>query len=161
MMNVIAPEDLCLDAGRKPVATLPCPARDHQSHQDDARDCCPVGTPAGRTVRDVLDKVAAELAELARLLDRFETEVGPRILEAAARDLSLVVELQSLDEIGQRVSGLVAFLAALAPTAASRCRLDPGPAAERVTLAAMAARLGFREDDLPPTSQGHGDCELL
>jgi hypothetical protein len=124
---------------------------------------CRLGTPAAQAVplRDVLDRVAKELLDLAELLDRFETEMGPRILEAASRDPVLMRQLQSLDQIGQRVAGLVAFLAALAPTAGRRCRLDPGPAADAVTLADMAARLGFRDENAPSASIELGDCEML
>lgn len=124
---------------------------------------CPPGLDPEPTVplRDVLDRVARELAHLADLLARFETEVGPRMLEAAERDPRLVWHLQGLDQIVQRATGLVAFLAALAPTAGGRCRLDPGPAAGVVTLADMAARLGFRDDEIPPAVVDEGDCELL
>lgn len=137
--------------------------RDGEAHQDREPGSCPIGIPAAQAVplRDVLDRLAEELADLAGLLDRFETEVGPRILEAASRDPNLVRQLQSLDQIGQRVTGLVAFLAALAPTAARRCHLDPGPAAEAVTLADMATRLGFRDEEAPSVSVDRGDCELL
>jgi hypothetical protein len=120
-----------------------------------------VAPAASVPLRAVLERVGQELAQLAERLDRFETEVGPRILEAAGRDADLVHHLQSLDEIGQRVTGLVVFLGALAPSAASRCRLDPRPAAGVVTLADMAARLGFRDEDEPAVHVDGGDCELL
>lgn len=83
------------------------------------------------------------------------------MLEVAGRDPKLVQHLQGLDQIGQRVTGLVAFLVALAPTAGGRCRLDPGTAAGVITLADMAARLGFRDEEGPPARIDRGDCELL
>lgn len=147
-------------------ASSPCEGlegREPAPHQDGEPGSCPIGIPTAPAVplRDVLDRVAAELVDLARLLERFETAAGPRILEAATRDPNLVRQLQSFDQIGQRVMGLVAFLTALAPTVARRCHLDPRPAAGVVTLADMAARLAFRDEGVPSASVDRGDCELL
>ncbi len=112
-------------------------------------------------LRNVLGRVGEELERLAGLLDRFETAVGPCLPEAAGRDPSLVRQVQSLDEIGQSLNGLVAFLAALVPDTASQWHLDPGPAAGVVKLADLAARLGFRDEGKPSASVDPGDFELL
>lgn len=147
-------------------ATGPSESSDgHENDPPEIGDSCSChdgSVPATNVpLRDVLERVGQELAHLAERLDRFETEVGPRILAAAGRDPDLVRHLQSLDEIGQRVTGLVVFLGALAPSAASRCRLDPRPAAGVVTLAQMAARLGFHDEEEPTVPVEGGDCELL
>jgi hypothetical protein len=124
--------------------------------------CCHEGSaPEPHTLREVLERVGQELARVAERLAQFETSVGPRLSEAAGRDLELVTGLQSLDEIGQRVTGLVAFLGALAPSADGRCSLDPGPAAGIVTLADMAARLAFRDQDAATIPADLGDYEMF
>jgi len=112
-------------------------------------------------LRNVLGRVGEELERLAGLLERLETAIGPWFPEAAGRDPGLVQQVQSLDEIGQSLNGLVAFLAALVPDTASQWHLDPGPAAGVVKLADLAARLGFRDENRPPVPVARGDCELL
>ncbi len=112
-------------------------------------------------LRNVLGRVGEELERLAGLLDRFETAIGPWLPEAVGRDPRLVRQVQSLDEMGQSLNGLVAFLAALVPDTASQWHLDPGPAAGVVKLADLAARLGFRDEGKPSDTVDPGDCELL
>jgi hypothetical protein len=112
-------------------------------------------------LRNVLGRVGEELERLAGLLDRFETRVGPLLPEVVGHDPRLVQQVQCLDEIGQSLNGLVAFLVALVPDTASQWHLDPGPAAGVVKLADLAARLGFRDAMEQPASVDPGDCELL
>lgn len=116
----------------------------------------------GVPLRDALERLGQEVAELARMLERFEAAAGPHLLDAAGRSPDLVQQLQNLDHIGQGMVGLAAYLAALAPAAASGCRIDPGPATQVVMLADLAARLAFRDEKgAAAEALGRGDCELF
>jgi hypothetical protein len=109
---------------------------------------------------DVLGRVGHELSHLARLLAHLEILLGPLIVEAAGRDAAVLRHMQGFDHIGQKVSGLADFLAALAPAASDQWTLDPTEAARVVTLADLASRLVFEEDQNACATAG-GDCELF
>jgi hypothetical protein len=109
---------------------------------------------------DLLGRVGHELSHLARLLAHLELLLGPLITEAAARDANILRHMQGFDHIGQKASGLAAFLAALAPAASDQWMIDPSEAARVVTLADLASRLVFSEEDKTSCSAG-GDCELF
>lgn len=112
-------------------------------------------------IGDVLSRVGHELGHLARLLEHLETLVGPLTLEAAGRDVGFLHHMQGFDHIGQKVSGLADFLAALAPAAPSQWLVDPAAAARVVTLADLASRLAFSDEKETSCSTACGDCELF
>jgi hypothetical protein len=112
-------------------------------------------------IGDILSRVGHELGHLARLLEHLETLVGPLTLDAASKDANFMHHMQGFDHIGQKMSGLSAFLAALAPDASSRWLVDPTAAARVVTLADLASRLAFVDEDQPSCSTAMGDCELF
>ncbi|MEJ0096639.1 MAG: hypothetical protein WDN46_25510 [Methylocella sp.] len=112
-------------------------------------------------IADVLGRVGHELAHLARLLEHFESIAAPLALEAARRDVDLMREMQGLDHIGQKLSALADFLAALAPAASKRWMVHPSAAARVVRLADLAARLGFSDGNEASCAAAWGDVELL
>jgi len=121
------------------------------------------GEPSGSPhvpISDVLGRVSDELAHLARLLDHLESLIGPLILEAGRRDADVLHHAQGIDHIGQKLSGLAAFLAALAPDASGQWLIDPSAAAKVVTLADLASRLGFSSKDAR-SLDAWGDCDLF
>lgn len=118
---------------------------------------CPSQAPIG----DVLGRVGHELSHLARLLAHLEILLGPLIVEAAAHDAALLHHMQGFDHIGQKMSGLAAFLAALAPAASEQWTIDPTEAARVVTLADLASRLVFSDEDKSSCATAGGDCELF
>ncbi len=112
-------------------------------------------------IADVLGRVGYELAHLARLLERFESIAAPLVLEAGRSDVALMREMQGFDHIGQKLSALVDFLAALAPAASDHWMVDPSAAARIVRLADLAARLGFSDGSEPSCAAAWGDVELF
>lgn len=125
-----------------------------------ADNAVPVAAPRV-PIRDVLGRVGHELAHLARMLDQLQVFVAPSILEAAGKDPRLLHQIQSLDHIVQKVAALSDFLAALGPTASGHWLVDPAEAARVVTLAELAARLGFLDDGDGSCATAGGDFELF
>ncbi len=112
-------------------------------------------------IADVLSRISYELAHLSRLLEHFERFAAPLVVEAARRDADVLHQMQGFDHIGQKLSGLADFLAALAPAASDRWTVDPSAAARSVTLADLAARLGFSDENGASCSTAWGDFELF
>jgi CelD/BcsL family acetyltransferase involved in cellulose biosynthesis len=112
-------------------------------------------------IADVLRRVGRELAHLGRVLEQFENLTIPFILEAGRRDVDLLHQVQGVDHIGQTLSGLADFLAALAPAASDRWRVDPRAAAGTVTLAELAARLALSDEGGSTCPDERGDVELF
>ena len=117
--------------------------------------------PLHAPMADVLARVAHELNHLSGRIGHVETLVGPLVLTAAPRDADLLRHIQDLDHIRQKVEGLADFLAALALVAPGDCLVDAGGAARLVTLADLAARLAFSDDDAAAPGAAFGDCELF
>ncbi|WP_036255499.1 hypothetical protein [Methylocapsa acidiphila] len=118
-------------------------------------------------IGDLLVRVSAELAHLGQMLDDLEAVVGRLIIEAGRRDPDVMHHAQGFDHIGQKISGLADFLAALAPSAPRHWLIDPGLAARALTLADLASRLGAPgawsrpNEKLDSTTSNRGDCELF
>jgi hypothetical protein len=70
------------------------------------------------------------------------SSVGPLLTQLAAREGRHLYELQEFDHIEQRLRGLSDFLSVLSPELPDHWLLDPSYASSRVTLAALAMRLG-------------------
>ena len=92
----------------------------------------PVGEP--------LLRAAQELERMAHDADR----LGGRLAELAGGDMAAMEDIQRLDLLGQQMAGLAAFLTALAATAPADLLVDAASAAEGLTLAEQARRLGGR-----------------
>lgn len=84
--------------------------------------------------------VEAELVELGRLAEQFQTVLGPAMLRAAD-DFACHQEAQMIDLITQRLYGLSDFMRALRPSVPEAWAVDPDAAARVVTLGDMACRL--------------------
>jgi len=117
----------------------------------------PMQVPIG----DVLNRTGHELVHLAWLLENLQGHILPFIEEAAAGDANILHQTQSFDKIGQIAKCLSEFLAALALTAPRRWVVDPSAAAENVTLADLASRLGFSDEEKNLCSTAWGDCDML
>lgn len=112
-------------------------------------------------ITDVLSRAGHELAELARLLDELQILINPFIQEAARGDPYFLNQIQSFDHIGQKVTGLADFLAALALAAPRGWQVDAATAARTVMLADLSSRLAFTDDAKGSCSTAWGDYEIF
>jgi len=112
-------------------------------------------------VADVLSRAGHELVQLAWLLEHLQRQIGPQLHEAASRDANILHQMQSFDHIGQKVTGLADFLAALAQGVPRQWLVDAGAAAQSVTLADLSSRLGFTNEEKDSCATAWGDCELF
>jgi hypothetical protein len=117
----------------------------------------PMQVPIG----DVLNRAGHELVHLAWLLENLQSHILPFIQEAAACDANVLRQMQSFDQIGQIANCLSDFLAALALNAPRRWLVDPSAASQNVTLADLASRLGFTDEEKNSCSTAWGDCDLF
>jgi hypothetical protein len=69
--------------------------------------------------------------------------------------------MQSFDHIGQKVTGLADFLAALALVAPRQWLVDPGAAARTVRLADLSSRLGFTDEETDSCTTPWGHCDFF
>ncbi|HEY8006466.1 MAG TPA: hypothetical protein VIE66_06640 [Methylocella sp.] len=117
--------------------------------------------PLDIPIADVLSRTGNELAQLAGHLKNLQNHIGPLVQKAAARDANVLHQMQSLDHIAQKSAALADFLAALAREVPSGWHIDPGTAAQTVTLAEMSSRLGFSGEDKDACAGGWGDCDFF
>jgi len=112
--------------------------------------------PASSVVQiaHILTQVGGELSDVARAIEARLSSIGPLLTQLAARDGRHLYELQEFDHIEQKLRGLADFLSILAPELPEHWMLDPTYASSRVTLAALAVRLG----SLPKTSLDEEDA---
>jgi hypothetical protein len=114
-------------------------------------------------VGDLLRRVADELRNAARAVDDVYAAAGDAegVVQSAAQHLPLVQALQELDHTYQKISCLADFLNGLAQSAPEQWALDPAPAAEAITLSALAARLRSPDALALTSDPADGDLELF
>ncbi|WGJ15760.1 hypothetical protein QEV83_05735 [Methylocapsa sp. D3K7] len=112
-------------------------------------------------IADVLSRTGNELAQLAGYLKNLQSHIGPLVQKAAACDANVLHQMQSLDHMAQKSVALADFLAALAREMPSGWRVDPGGAAQTVTLADLSSRLGFSSEGKDACTSGWGDCDFF
>ena len=93
------------------------------------------------SMSSILRAVGSEIGELGRVADRLQDTIGSLVEQAGCREIRTVEDLQALDLIVQRLSGLRDFLDALAPSLPDGWRADPADAARAVLLSDLARRL--------------------
>ncbi|MBS0360497.1 MAG: hypothetical protein JSR98_03885 [Proteobacteria bacterium] len=101
--------------------------------------------PTLRPLAEPLHLAAVELTELAALSDRLQHAIA-RMAAHGALDEQFLTEAQAADLLSQRLTGLSAFLRAIAGAAPSGVTTDVHAAVMDLTLAEQARRLG----GLPP-----------
>lgn len=108
---------------------------------------------------DLLRRVADELRNAAHVVDAIP--VADDGASANGRRRPLTQALQELDHTYQKLTCLAEFLNAIARSAPPQWTLDPNPAAEGITLSALAERL--RSPDVPSAQDGaaNGEFELF
>lgn len=95
---------------------------------------------ARQTLAGSLDLVAQEVTDLVALGDQLQSLIS-RLVVAAPSDPSAVIEAQAADLLSQRLSGLAAFVRALAEAAPAGVGADIESALRVLTLTEQARRL--------------------
>lgn len=132
------------------------------SSRSNGRNPLAMGSDTKRVpIGDALSRVGHELVHLAWLLENLQCHIRPFIQEAAAHDTNVLHQMQSFDHVGQIAHGLSDFLSALALDAPRLWIVDPSSAAQKVTLADLAARLGSTGEEENSCSTAWGDCDLF
>ena len=121
------------------------------------------GAAQAEPVADLLRRVADELRNAARAVDDVyaAADDAEAIAESATQYRPLTQALQELDHTYQKISCLADFLNGLAQSAPVQWALDPSPAAEGVTLSALAERLRSPEGPTMTLTAADGDLELF
>lgn len=101
-------------------------------------------------VSEPLILAAQELQRMAQEADH----LGGRLAELAGGDITAMADIQHLDLMGQQMAGLAAFLSALAASAPADILVDAASAADGLTLAEQARRLGGRTQASTPIEEG-------
>jgi len=104
---------------------------------------------------DSLDRVAQEVADLARLGEQMQQVIAR--LAAGPADPQTLMDAQGADLLSQRLEGLAEFVRALAQAAPSGAVTDVEAAVRALTLADQACRLTGRL----PAPEGCGDALTL
>jgi len=104
---------------------------------------------------DSLDRVAQEVADLARLGEQMQRVISR--LAAGPADPQTLMDAQGADLLSQRLDGLAEFVRALAQAAPSEAVTDVEAAVRALTLADQARRLTGRL----PAPEGCGEALTL
>jgi hypothetical protein len=97
-------------------------------------------------VANLLENIAAELRDLTQVVEDLQLLVGRLVSISAIRGGDAMRELQNFDRLGQTISGVANFAAALGESADNNWSLNPQPAARAVHLSDLAARLASRHE---------------
>lgn len=112
-------------------------------------------------IADVLSRVGHELGHLGRLLEHLQAQIRPLVQEAAAHGGNVLHQMQNVERIGQKTTGVADFLEALVLTIPRQWLVDPTAAARTVKLAELSSRLGFTDNTSDLCSTESGECELF
>lgn len=110
---------------------------------------------------DVLSRAGHELTHIAWFLQHLQILLSPLIIKAAEHDADHMRHMQSLDHIEQKIMGLADFVTALSNLAHEHWQIDPAAAADRVLLADLSARLGFKDSETETYSTAWGECDFF
>lgn len=99
------------------------------------------GLAAHRPLAESLDLVAREVTDLVVLGDQLQDLISRLVVTAAATDPNALMEAQAADLLSQRLSGLAAFVRALADAAPTDVSADIESALRVLTLTEQARRL--------------------
>jgi len=97
--------------------------------------------PTHRPLAEPLSLAAQELSDLARMGDDLQGVVARLAAQAGCRDAELMAEAQAVDMLSQRLTGMAAFLSALASAAPQGVTTDVHAAVMDLTVAEQARRL--------------------
>lgn len=120
-----------------------------------------IAGPAYRPIAEPLRLAAMEVADLARLGDRLQAVIARLSADAGRTDSVVVIEAQAADLLSQRLTGLAAFLVALADRAPDGAQIDIFDAVMDLSLAEQARRLSGPAQVAVPTPAETGDLLLF
>ncbi len=92
-------------------------------------------------VATILERIGAELGNLADQVDNLQDSLGPLLMEAAKDQPHAMVDIQALDSIAQTLSNLSSFVGGMSRSGLDTHTIAILPLADRVTLADLADRL--------------------
>lgn len=96
---------------------------------------------ARQTLAGSLDLVAQEVTDLVVIGDQLQGLISRLVVAASPSDPSAMIEAQAADLLSQRLSGLAAFVRALADAAPADVSADIDSALRVLTLTEQARRL--------------------
>jgi len=117
--------------------------------------------PAFRPISEPLRLAAMEVADLAHLGDRLQGVIAILSASSARPDPNMVMEAQAADLMSQRLTGLAAFLTALAEAAPATAVVDIYDAVMDLTLAEQARRLSGPGHAPAPAAVEGGELMLF
>jgi hypothetical protein len=117
--------------------------------------------PAFRPIAEPLRLAAMEVADLAHMGDRLQGVIAILSASSGRPDPSLVMEAQAADLMSQRLTGLAAFLTALAEAAPATAIIDIYDAVMDLTLAEQARRLSGPGRAPAPAAAEGGELMLF
>jgi len=94
-----------------------------------------------RPLAESLDLVAREVTDLVAIGDQLQELIARLVLTSGAGDPAAMIEAQAADLLSQRLTGLAAFVRALADAAPTDVAADIDGALRLLTLAEQARRL--------------------
>jgi hypothetical protein len=97
--------------------------------------------PTFRPLGEPLALAAVEIADLAGLADGLQGVIARLAAQAGCADAELLSEAQAADLLSQRLTGMAAFLSALASAAPEGVTTDVQAAVIDLTVAEQARRL--------------------
>jgi hypothetical protein len=112
-----------------------------------------------RSMAQVLQALALELADAAREAERLQALAGALMRDGASA--AAIEDAQALDALTQRLSALAGLLARLGQNAPEDWRLDIAPALAALTLSDMATRISHPVETPSQAVAPTGDCELF
>jgi len=107
---------------------------------------------AQRPLAESLDLVAREVTDLVAVGDQLQELISRLAVAAGQVDPAAMMEAQAVDLLSQRLSGLAAFLRALAEAAPAGVAADIDKALRVLTLTEQAQRLS--NPATAPTDEG-------
>jgi hypothetical protein len=113
-------------------------------------------------VAELLRRMAHELRHLTPVVDNLQTLVGDLVSASVVRDSDAAHQLQQFDSLGQTLSAIADFAAALSGDVPSEWLLDPHSASRAVLLSDLAARLvSHLEASTSPALAVAGELEFF
>lgn len=117
------------------------------------------------SVRDVLERVSAELKSLSVSAERLQDAIGDLITDNANLTSDAIVRLQDVDRMKQTLSDLARFVSDISDAAPAETCVDIQQATQSLALHDLAARLRGENTGAAPHHSSEAflidDCELF
>jgi hypothetical protein len=105
---------------------------------------------AAEPISDVLERVRAELEDIARRIDSNQALIAKSTWDAGANDADYVKAMQDADLSSQRIAGIAGFLRLIGDAAHPNWRVDTGTASGTLTLTELIRTIGSAGSAIEP-----------